>query len=115
MTEPVAVYMPAPEEAECVSRWRSRAYLAHAADVASTIAAIETGRGQEGNPLVRAVFGKRPAPHEVILGKLAILAPVEIWHNARLRRGDYAGVCRSYRITAFVIGGVAMLNFRVHF
>lgn len=32
-----------------------------------------------------------------------------------LSKGDYAGVCRSYKITAFVMGGFAMLNLRVHF
>lgn len=106
---------PTPTQRACVSRWRSLHYAAQAADIATTIAAIETGRGVEGNPLVRAIGGKRPN----ILHLLAIKAPmvglVEWQANREWRAGDYKGACQSYKIGAIVTGGIAGINLRVFF
>lgn len=103
------------KDRECVRKWRGRAMLAHAADTATTVAAIETGRGREGNPLARLTFGKNVTSGEFVAFKLGMIGLQEGVNALALTKGDYAGVCRNYRITAFVIGGVAMLNLRVHF
>lgn len=111
---------PAPalassDAAECIDRWRARAYLAHAADAATTVAAIESGRAREGNPLARALFGRNVTSGEFLLFKAGTVAAGEAMNRIAIAQGDLAGACRSYRLTAIIIGGMAMINLRVHF
>ena len=60
---------PSQSDRDCVRKWRGRALLAHAADAATTVAAIETGKGREGNPLARLAFGKNVTTAEFLAFK----------------------------------------------
>lgn len=106
---------PSPKDRSCVRRWRTINYIAQAADVASTVAAIETGKGAEGNPLYKAVFGKKVTSLEVLAFKAVSIGITEWSLRPVYRAGDYAGVCTNYKISAGVIGGVALFNLRVFF
>lgn len=109
-----AAALETPQE-RCVERWRTVSYIAQAADIATTVAAIETGKGAEGNPAYKLLFGKKVTSLEVLAFKAATIGMSEWAMRPVLRHGDYASACRNYKISAGVIGGVAMLNLRVFF
>lgn len=100
---------------DCVKRWRGRAMLAHAADLATTVAAIESGHGREGNPITSAIFGRNVKTWEAVAYKATMVSAIELWNAHRLRRGDVAGVCQTYKLTVGIVGTVALLNLRVIF
>ncbi len=112
--EPMPV-PPSPKDRSCVRNWRRAYYAAQAADVITTVAGIESGKGKEGNPLYTAIFGKDVKSWQVLALKGVSIGLSEWATDKVLRGGDYAGACTSYKISGGLIGGVALLNIRVFF
>lgn len=106
---------PSPKDRSCVRRWRTISRIAQAADIITTVAAIESGRGKEANPVYTALFGRNVKSWHVVALKGATIGMTEWATSKVLRSGDYAGACTSYKISGGLIGGVALLNLRVFF
>ena len=106
---------PLPGERRCLRRWGRVYYAAQALDIATTVAAIESGRGAEANPVYKLMFGKKVSSVEVLGFKALSMGATEFMLSRTRRDGDFEGVCRSYKISAGLIGGVALLNIRVFF
>ena len=114
--EATAPVQPAEDDAgRCVRRWRLIHAGAQAADVATTVYAVESGKGTEANPLIRALLGKRPKAHELIAFKAVNFGLIEWQAQGALARGDSKAACRAHKIGAVITGGVAALNLRVVF
>ena len=106
---------PLPDERRCLRRWGRAYYAAQALDIGTTVAAIESGRGREANPVYKLAFGKKVTTMEVLAFKAVSMGATK-WSLSRLRRdGDFYGACKSYKISGGLIGGVALLNLRVFF
>lgn len=106
---------PSPKDRSCVRNWRRVYYAAQAADIASTIYAIESGKGREGGPLYRALFGKNVKSYEVLGLKAVMLGAFEFDIHRMTRVGDYRTPCQAYKIGGIFTGGLAMVNLRVVF
>lgn len=51
-----------------------------------------------------------------VAGSLGVPFGITEWSlRPAYRSGDYAGICRNYKISGGLIGGVALLNIRVFF
>jgi len=100
---------------QCVHTWRAINYAMNAADVATTIYAIEKRGAVESNPLVKAIFGSKPKLHEALAVKAVSMGLVEIPIRSMIRAGNYRGACQGYRLGAIVTGGVVGLNLRFLF
>lgn len=108
-------YQPPPEKVRCVRNWRRAYYAAQALDIGTTVVGIESGRGREANPVYKLIFGKDVKSWHVLALKGATIGLSEWATGKVLRAGDYAGACTSYKLSAGLIGGVALLNVRVFF
>jgi hypothetical protein len=101
---------PSPKDRQCVKTWRAINYAAHAADVASSLAAIDRG-GIEGNPLIRAAFGKRPKVHEFLSFKAAGIGLFEFM----TRNASPRDKCTALKINSALTFTVAGANLRFLF
>ena len=111
-TDPAApvVKPPSPKDRQCVKTWRVINYAAHAADVASSLAAIGNG-GVESNPLIRAAFGKRPKAHEFLAFKAAGIGLFEFINRNTSPRDK----CTALKINSALTFTVAGANLRFVF
>lgn len=105
-------YQVPPEKVRCVRNWRRAYYAAQALDIGTTVVGIESGRGREANPVYKLIFGADVKSWHVLAMKGLTIGANE-WHMSR--SADFDGACRTYKISAGVIGGVALLNLRVLF
>ena len=101
---------PSPKDRQCVKTWRIINYAAHAADVASSLAAIGNG-GVESNPLIRAAFGKRPKVHEFLAFKAAGFGLFEFLNRNTSPRDK----CTALKINSALTFTVAGANMRFAF
>lgn len=111
---------PVPERAvsperQCpgLAKWRLANAAANLADIASTVYIIESGKGTEGNPLIRGIFGSRPEWYEVGAFKVAYFGFSELVSRRAMSRGDCAGAVRPHKIAAIVTGGIVAWNLTI--
>ena len=111
---PVEPRMEAPAP-QCpgLKKWRMANVAANVADVATTTYIIESGKGTEANPLIKAAFGKRPKWYEVGAFKLGYFGFNEFLSRRALDRGDCKGAVRPHKIAAIVTGGIVAWNLTV--
>ena len=81
-----------PKEPKCLGPSRAFNYASQALDIASTVAAIDRG-AVEANPIITAVFGKRPKAHELILFKAIPLFGFRMLDEHLVRNGKAKKAC----------------------
>lgn len=103
------------KDRRCLARWRLINIGAQVADIGTTVAGIESGKGTEANPLMRLAFGKHPKWYELVGFKAATFALTEWQAQRALDRGDAKAACRQHKVGAIITAGVAALNLRIVF
>lgn len=83
---------PKASEPKCLKPARIFNYAANALDIASTVAAIDRG-AVEANPMVTAIFGKRPHAGELILFKAIPMFGVRMLDERLVRHGKAKTAC----------------------
>lgn len=111
---PVEHRIEAPAE-QCpgLKKWRLINAAVNVADVASTTYIVESGKGTEANPIIKAAFGKRPKWYELSAVKAVGFGFNEFMAQRALRRGDCRDAIRSHKWGAFVTGGIVVWNMTV--
>lgn len=109
LPDPVPVVAAYEPERSCVKRWRLIHAATQAADIASTVYIVESGKGTEANPIIRGLFGKRPKVHELVAFKAVQFGILE-W---RASKASPQGACTMHKIGAVITGATVGLNLRI--
>lgn len=94
--------------------WRIAHYASHMiGDGGSTIAFVESGKGEEKSPLARALIGKEPSPLEVLGYKAITSGLIDLFAQRLKHGGNEKAACTVYKTSTVLAVGVTGFNMRL--